>query len=487
MGKTISEYKNKIEEFATKPEFIFIVCAVAFFFHAFALDLAGLILFAVAGGVFLVAFEDVRPALTVIFFTLFVVSTQNSTWPKGVSDFYFRKSTIIPLVIFGVFLVACMVYRCVKNRENYRGAKSALPLAALSLSMILSGVIPAARNFYGESVLFALMGAATYLGLYLVLTGIIDGRDGLFEYAMTLFSGVALIISLEVLYVYFLNFLPPFGFLPENWRRCMRAGEFFGSIGAWKVHIVTGCGMSNQSGSMIAFLLPAVFYKISKTKNYIGYELLALLSAVSIILTLSRTAMVVGGTLFIILSVVTAAKLQKKTLFLSVLGAFVAAIAAVVVVLLLNGKSMLLDYLLPSKGPGLNGRSQIWEDAMNYFKEKPIFGVGYAYPFYNDSTASNIFGALFHSFVYQALGSGGLFGIASTLYVLVDVCRRLIKEKYVGKFYTLCFIGAFATICMFDILYFIPYFVIFPVFVIVLAEKGINRTKTEVKPEDSKK
>ena len=93
----------------------------------------------------------------------------------------------------------------------------------------------------------------------------------------------------------------------------MRSGDFFDSIGRWKTYIVTGCGMSNQSGAMIAFLLPAVFYKISNAKNYIGYELLALFAAVSIMLTLSRTAILVGGTLFIVLSIVTAIKLQKKT------------------------------------------------------------------------------------------------------------------------------------------------------------------------------
>lgn len=494
MEKTISEYKNKIEEFAnkieefaTKPAFVFIVCAAAFFFHAFALDLVGLILFALTGGAFLIAFKDVRPSLTVIFFAIFVVSTQNSTWPKGVSDFYFRTSTIITLVICGAILIACMVFRCVKHKENYRGAKSILPLAALSLSMILSGAIPAGSNRYGESLLFGLIGVASYLGLYLLLTGIVDGFDGLFDYAMTLFSGVALIISLEVVYVYVLNLLPPFEFLPENWRRCMRSGDFFDSIGRWKTYIVTGCGMSNQSGAMIAFLLPAVFYKISNTKNYFGYELLALFAAVSIMLTLSRTAIVVGGTLFIVLSIVTAIKLQKKTLFLSVLGAFVGAGAILFVILLLNGKSALLDYLLPSKGPGLNGRWTIWKDAVNYFTERPIFGVGFAYPYHNDSTASNIFGALFHNFIFQALGSGGIFGIAATLYAVVDVCRRTIKEKYDGKFYILCFIGAFATICMFDILYFVPYYISFLMFVIVMAEKGINQAKKTSGQEDAKK
>ena len=183
----------------------------------------------------------------------------------------------------------------------------------------------------------------------------------------------------------------------------------------------------------------------------------------------------------------TAKKLQKKTLFLSVLGAFVGAGAILFVILLLNGKSALLDYLLPSKGPGLNGRWTIWKDAVNYFTERPIFGVGFAYPYHNDSTASNIFGALFHNFIFQALGSGGIFGIAAALYAVVDVCRRTLKEKYDGKFYILCFIGAFATICMFDILYFVPYYISFLMFVIVMAEKGINQAKKTSGQEDAKK
>ena len=78
-------------------------------------------------------------------------------------------------------------------------------------------------------------------------------------------------------------------------------------------------------------------------------------------------------------------------------------------------------------------------------------------------------------------------GIAAALYAVVDVCRRTLKEKYDGKFYILCFIGAFATICMFDILYFVPYYISFLIFVIVLAEKGINQTKKTSGQEDAKK
>ncbi len=500
MEVTLSEIKNKIEKFATKPSFVFVVCAVAFIFHALAFDVAGLLLFGIVGGIFLVAFDDSRPALTVILFTIFIVSTQNSTgFPTSSHEgcYYYRKSTLIPLAVCGCFLVGCMAVRCVKHRKNFASAKFTLPLVAVSVSMLLSGVVGAAENDYGKSVLFSLIAVGSYLGLYVALTGIIDGADGLLDYSMTLLSGIALIISLEVLYVYFLNLLPPFEFLPENWRKCMRAGENFGfSITYWKIFIVTGCGVSNQSGEMIAFLLPAVFYKILKTEKYLGYHIIALIASASIVLTFSRTGIAVGGTLFVVLTVVTAVKLEKKKLFIGVSSAVAAIGIALFTALCLIPDSPLLRYILPSKGPGLNGRYELWKTAIEYFKEMPLFGRGYAYPYLDSrfverfGPSVSVFRSLFHNFVFQEIASGGIVGVAALGYATVSVFWRLIKEKYEGKFYFLCFIIAFAVVSSFDILYFIPYYVLFLMFVIVLAEKGIEKTKThplEVRKDERKK
>ena len=218
MLESIVKIRDKIEKFALKPSFVFVVCLIAFIFHALAWDVAGLLIFAFCGGLFFVFFDDCRPALTVLFFTIFVVSTQNSTgFPpeSGTNiyfrpDYYLRKSTIIPLVFGGCFLFGCIIFRCIKRRENFLTAESLVPLAAVSLSLVLSGVLSAKQYHYGESLLFSLIGVVSYLGLYAVLSGVTDCFDGLLDFAMTLFSGVTLIISLEIIYVYFLNMLPPF-------------------------------------------------------------------------------------------------------------------------------------------------------------------------------------------------------------------------------------------------------------------------------------
>ena len=42
MREMFSDMKNKIERFAAKPAYVFIVCMIAFAFHAFAFDAAGM-------------------------------------------------------------------------------------------------------------------------------------------------------------------------------------------------------------------------------------------------------------------------------------------------------------------------------------------------------------------------------------------------------------------------------------------------------------
>lgn len=497
MLESVKKIKDKIEKFALKPTFVFVVCLIAFVFHALAWDLAGLLIFAFVGGLFFAFSDDCRPALTVLFFTIFIVSTQNSTGfpPKSSTnpyfrpDYYLRNSTIIPLVFGGCFLFGCIIFRCVKRRENFLSAKSLVPLIAVAVSLVLSGVFSAKEYHYGESLLFALIGVASYLGLYAVLSGVTDSFDGLLDFAMTLFSGVALIISLEIIYVYVLNMLPPFEFLPDNWKNCMRSGNFFGSIINWKPYLVTGCGVSNQSGAMLAFLLPAVFYKIYKAERYVGYELLAFLTAVSIVLSLSRTAMLVGGPLFIVLSVFVAIKLKKKSTFCIVYGAFVIFALVALAIVTVVYEVDIIDYVRPSTGPKLNGRNKYWDMAVIYFKESPIFGTGFAYPCYDPRFIKVVggsfspFRALYHSFFFQLVASSGLLGLAATAYALTDIAIRFIKEKFDGKFFVFCFLIAFLVASLFDIIYFVPYEVLFVMFVIVVAEKQIYKNKKTNLPD----
>ena len=477
--------KNKIERFAAKPAYVFIVCMIAFVFHAFAWDAAGLVLFAVTGGIFLVIFDDPRPAFTVIFCTVFVISTQNSSGHYDDETVYFFKPEILTtLIVAGAFLFACMMIRCVKNRKNLLSLKFIVPFAIFAVTIFFSGINNVVKYDFGRNLIFVLGQIASYLGLYVIFSCIIDDFDDLHDYFATLIAGIAFLNILEVLYVYFLNILPPFEWLPENWRRCMRSGYFFESTRLWKAHIVTGCGVSNTIGALLALCLPSIFYKIDHSEKWILYEILAFAVVATIVLTFSRTALAVAVVFFVILTVrtlINAKEKKKRKIFLYITCGVVAAIIIAGIVLVAV-KPNIFELFLP-KSFVMWDRFELWGVGFEMFKESPVFGVGYAYPTSNEylmtyfQAAKSMYRALLHNFLVQSLASSGIVGTLGLIVAIAWIMKTLIKEKYEGKFYILCFIFGFIVVTLFDIMYGVPYYVMFLILMIVIAEKSIKSGK----------
>ena len=489
MGK-FADVKNKIEYFATKPAFVFIVCLVAFVFHAFAFDLAGIMLFAIAGGLCYILLGDVRPALTLTFTVVFIVSTQNSPGYGNWSDYYFKPQILTPLIISAAFLVLCMVIRCIIRRKNFLTAKSLIPIAVFSLSMLLSGIGNTSENHYTESVIYALYAVLTYLGLYVLFSGAVDGFEGLFDYAATLFSGICILIAAEIFYVYILNSFQPFEWLPENWRRCMRGGVF---TSGWKGLLITGWGVSNVAGEMTVMLLPFVFYKLLKTKKIIVYELIAMLSMLAGVLSLSRNAVLFGGILFVGFMIYSFVKIDKKLVFGITFLSFIAAAVAVGVILAKNSSffaifKRFID-LITNKREFSTGRETLWAVAAKYFRESPIFGGGFAKAFYDETVAfehaggGNFYQTLFHNFLFQAAGSSGIVGLIALGYFAYRCVKVFCLAKYENKLYLVCFALAFIGMACFDIIYFIPHSAAFFVFALAVAEKCDNNDQNNTETE----
>lgn len=471
MVEALQKIKNVIERSAVKPYFVFAVCFAAFIFHCLAWDLVGILSFAVIGGLFFVWLDDVRPAFTLVFTAVFIVSTQNSFGYGDRSDYYLT-APVLPLIIAAfIYVVSCMAVRCVKRKYNFLTAKSFMPILILSVSMILSGVGNVNENKFFESVLYALTAVFSYLGIYLLFSGVIDSTDWIFEYFSTLFTAICILIAAEICFVYILNVLPPFEFLPDNWKACMTGGDFVG----WKERIITGWGVSNIAGELVIMLLPFIFYKMLKTKKIVVYELIALFTFMAAVLTLSRNAVLFGVILLVALSIFALKKLngfQRKT-FIKTMCAFFAVVFVALIMLAVVSSFVdifknFFDLLTLFS---LNGRSTLWETAIEYFKQSPIFGGGYAKVLYGGTSTTVFYQVLFHNFVFQAVGSGGIVGISALVVFMARLIKVFFFNKYENKFFTVCFVLAFAGMSCFDIIYFVPYSVMFLIAVIVIAEK----------------
>lgn len=473
--KSESGIKNKllfilgtIERLSVSAVFPFIVALIAFGFHALALDLAGIITFALFASFAFLFFKDCRPAITVVATVIFIVSSKNSPGYgyEGDPDYYSQPSIIIPIICVGAVLIISMIIRAIKNRQNLKMGKLYIPLSILALVIILSGV---GRKYYSESFFFGLLMGLSYLGMYVVLTGCIDSFDGILDYIATLLSALSLLIALEVLYLY-VTYLA-------------KGGDFDNS---WKNKIIVGWGVSNIVGEMMVFFMPFVFYKIEKSKHFLNYLYILLFSMAMLVFTLNRAGMLFGFPIFAFLFIRLLIRSKNRgkiflvtTIFLSVGVILLMALTA------FTDFSSVFAYfekLFANKDnkPSLSGRDKLWKQAWGYFLDSKWVGEGFARSF-NEPVLSNensLFQSLSHNFIIQAFGSGGIMGVVGMLIFIIHMIKLYLK-KYEGKVYFVCYGILFFCISLLDTTYFITYSVLFLMLITVTIEKiSVNEKKT---------
>lgn len=122
--------------------------------------------------------------------------------------------------------------------------------------------------------------------------------------------------------------------------------------------------------------------------------------------------------------------------------------------------------------PSLSGRDKLWDKAWRFFKDSPLIGEGFARSFKEPvlQNENSLFQALFHNVVFQILGSSGVVGAIVALGFTAFAVRLYLK-RYVGKATAICFGIVFVGISLFDIIYFVPYCVVYLMLVTVTIEK----------------
>lgn len=466
MGRTLRITLDKISEFSRTGYFVFGVGALALLFHVFAWDLFGILLFATLICLSLVFVEEYRAWLTLFANILFIVSTQKSPGYGDGSNYYTRPDILYPLIAAVCLMAACMVYRTVKDRKNLKDGKLFIPMGVLCLALLLAGV---GQKYYLYSLKATFLMSAALIGVYCVFTATIKREEDSWEYFSTLFAEICLLIAIEVAYVYFLNMI--------------NDGSFDGSHdGRWKDRIITGWGVSNVSGELMACFLPFAFMRAEKSKNVVFYELVALFSATMIVFTLSRTGIMVGGVIAIVFIVKTFVhrKEDKRALvltFVCYMGFLLVAFIALIGYTEFNDVFKYFEDLFNGGYSVDSGRWEIWGRRLKYFIESPVFGVGYARDFCSDFANSGlIFSGFAHNMIMDAIGSGGICNILA-LGAFLYLCVRTFVKKSPTRFFTVAFGVAYFSVCMFDTTYAIPYCLWFFTLILVFTEKAALPTE----------
>lgn len=462
MNEKAINIKNRVNAFVHTPAYIFATGAFTLVFHMLAWDMAGVIVILTVIGLAALFVDDYRGWLTPFANLIFVVSTQHSPGYGDPSNYFGRAEILYPILAVGAAAFLCVLYRVIKERKNLKDGKSYLPFTIMAVSMLIAGI---GKQYYLDSVIVCLVIIACLFGFYVVFTATVKNDGELVDYIATLLSELALVAALEIVFVYVLNYASGGSF-----------GTIIGDDGKpveWKMRIVTGWGVSNIAGEIIAMFLPFCFYKAEKSKYAVLYWLSALFCSACIILTLSRTGMLVGGAIAIFFCVRTLVKRKEKRLsFGIILGVCLLAACAAAFAFMRKTDFSVIEYLKNAfTGRDVsNGRYNCWKYRIEYFLESPVLGVGFARRFMESNAVGFTLSEFAHNYVLDALGSAGIIGVIamcaviyfqSTVYARPSECRL----------YTLTFFIANLAIGLLDISYCMPYVLYFYALVTVVVEK----------------
>ena len=199
--------------------------------------------------------------------------------------------------------------------------------------------------------------------------------------------------------------------------------------------------------------------------------------------------MLFGGVLYLILTVYTFIKTDKKKTYACCFGGYLSFLLVLSIVLLgQTDIDKVLDYIgeilafgaVGGDGLKWHGRDKLIRLAVDFFREDIWLGGGFAKSLHIGPYAGKptFFQALFHNFVFQAIGSGGILGIIAML-VFVGYAVKTFSGKYKNNVFMLAFAISFGLMALFDTIYYIPYTVMFLVLMIVVTEK--TKYNAEVK------
>lgn len=465
MEKTFKSVIARINEFVGKPAYVWAVGALTLVVHMLAIDMYSVVLYCLAMG-FMAAFvDDYRGWLTIFVNTIFVVSTQHSPGYGDNSNYLTQPQHLYPMIVAGVVAFAGIIYRVIKERKNIKSGKSYLAFGIASFTFLIAGV---GQQYYLQSLLANSIVVACLLGFYVIFVATVKNDGDLFEYIATLLAEVAFVAACQVAFVYVIRY--------DLFKTTIKEKGF----SAWKGEIITGWGVSNIAGELIAMFLPFAYYKAEKNKHVIFYWTIAIFSSLCIILTLSRTGIIAGGVIAIFFCIKTFVKRKENRkslalIFLIFLLGCVAALAVIVrktnidVVAYIEKAFASLGNMDLSKIS--SGRIDHWKLRLKYFTESPIIGVGFCRRFMESSDGQSFYYSRYaHNYIFDAIGSAGIVGILSMIAVIFLLIRLYIR-KYEGRIYMVVFLAANLFIGLLDISYVMPYVLYLFALVTAVTEK----------------
>ncbi len=403
--------------------------------------------------------SDLRFAIPVFMYTVFIVTIEHSPNVPYFSRFYLKPWVLITVGSLAVLMIAALAYFAVRNRATAQKP----PKGGVWIGMIAFCLAIACNGFFGTNYqIYNLFYTGSFffslLVVYFLFSAYVRVDREAMRYFMVCLVTLGMLISTQLFYAYFTTV------------------QFDAEGNIVKESVLLGWGIWTAIGGMLAMLMPACFYfAATEKKGWIGYGL-GLVEFLAIFLSQSRGALVIGGVVLLLCLLVLclwgAYKKRNRllTLGLICLGAIGVAVLWKQVLAVLQN---FIEY-----GFDDNGRYAYWEIGIENFKKNPVFGSGFYGNFVYVGWEKDLYPYFYHNTLIQMLGACGVVGFAAYIYHRFTTVRLVLKKPSFYKTFLGIGILGLLLFSLLDVLFFNTYPTIIYTLMLVFMDRS-DLLKTE--------
>lgn len=428
--KRLVSYKEY--PFFYSVRFTVLLSAFVFLFWFFDLSIYGITIMLVACGVILATCRDLSPVVPFVFVLPQVIS--NTAQPPY-AIYWYVGGFCFTIIGLAIHLVR---FNPFKNYGKIKGFAIGVCLAGLAIA--LGGV-----GVKGRNPILALIMVAYGLmacGSVFFFIGAL-GRDSAPRLSKTVINAILASSAIALLQLFTV---------------VIRSGDPIHAI-ASKYALSAGYASANYLANIIARSIPiAVWMSVSNKRYSFLWLFAAFICGIGIVMTSSRATLLVALIISVICVIYYFPKLTYKInwicSFCMIIGITMAGIG------FLGDKTEKLFATIFKFGFDSNGRFDLWELAVERFRQHPIFGVGLDYDLGGrtelNPTNTPYTPYWYHNTVLQILCCFGIFGIIAFIPYFYHQYRTMIIAKKPAVTALLFVLITIQAISLLDVFFFTP-------------------------------
>ncbi len=433
----LGEYRavRMLRAFLRSPWYTVLIALLMVCANLFSLELPVFYLYLVLAFFAILFDDDLKCILPVFLGCYLAISPRNNPavyppkelpgWkPSAFYDPGFMLQLYFLIAAFSVLIVGRLIVILMRGNKKKVPAL-ALGFGALGLAYLLAGAF--SKYYDLRTVFFGAVQILSLSGLYfLFYYGVDWDRTRKDEFAI-LFTVLGFGITAEVLGLY------------------VQTGAFGKMLAGEAIDrgiLVTGWGMYNNVGCVLAICAPAPLYFAATRKHGYLYLLLGVVLLGGLLFTQSRGSILFGGIAFVfgLVAVLVTSKGRARLSNAIAIGICSALLIAVLILVFcipaFRKKAEEIFSGIFEHGFDDNGRWEIYRAGLEQFAEGPFFGVGFyqctAFR-WGELPPDAFLPPRYHDTYVQLLASGGVFALCCYLLhrleTVVLLFRRATAEK----------------------------------------------------------